>query len=285
MHRSAIHFLALSFTLTALAVSCGRNAFPNGPIVGTPTPTFTAPYLFSPTPSGAGTGETWTPTATPIVPTATWTPTFSPTLSPTSTPFRTPTLSMTAPPTGIAWDWAYVTSFDGTTCHASMRLAVNGVPETTANVYLTTPQGPVTLLYHASTWPGYASYELSRSLVYQPGFAYTLTTDTSIGTAFATVTAPGGNAQLSSDGTTVTWDVEGNADYVTVYCPESSMSFATNMATADISSPFRIPGAPFTTAGTYNYRFVQETFENSVTGATPGSFFNVGNDISRTIKR
>ena len=204
---------------------------------------------------------TFIPTSTPTGLTAA-TATITPTLSATATPHTTPNPSI--PSSGIFWDAGYV-SAGGT---SYLQMWVNGILSTTDAVTLTTPSGPIAYTSAASV------YYPSTPITYTPGGSYTLTANTSIGTATATLIAPGGNIAVAADGSTASWNVEGNEDWLTVTGPGGSTYKSYNY-TSDIDQPFLIPATAYPASGTYNVQMVAQSSTYNVTGAVAGSRFTI----------
>ena len=200
------------------------------------------------------------------------TATMTPTQNWMATPHSSPTY-MATPPMGIVWDPALIMNVNGAV-FSSLYLSVNGVLEATAGVTLTTPSGnvPYTFIAGGSGRGSYAYYGNSVTFVYQAGQPYTLTTVTSIGTATATVIAPGGNFTLAPDDSWISWLVEGNEDFVRVMnLAMLGFTYDSETITADIDSVFSIPPSAYPSPGNYQLTFHAQTSNYSVTGAAPGS--------------
>ncbi len=224
---------------------------------------------------------------TPVVPAGL--PTLQPTATPTETftaPYQTPTVSV--PPAGI-----YLVADTQNNFFTYVNLAVNGAPETTATVTLTTPSGPLSLPYFSGNPPSALAPYFTNAGAnlpgsdYQAGGVYTLTVATSIGTVSASVTAPGGSVNFASDGSQVSWAVEGDEDYATVtrVSPYGTtyQSFAT---VEDVTSPLSIPSSAYPTTGTSYYLtlFAQSTLYN-IPGTQAGSRWTITQVTTDTLSK
>ncbi len=208
---------------------------------------------------------------TPATPTPTGTATAVPSATPTTTPHMTPTISV--PGSGIFWGPAEIGSFPGVT--GWLSLAVNGSPESTAGVTLTTPSGNVPFTYSGVNG-SMAAYSPASSFTYIPGGTYTMTTVTSIGTATASLVAPG-PVSIAPDGSQASWTYEGNEDYVTVQELFSPYNFTlqTYNLTSDVDSPYSIPASAYPASGNYSVFPVAQSSTYNVTNAAAGSRFTV----------
>ena len=183
----------------------------------------------------------------PSTPTPTITPTF------TATPYQTPYYSLPVPG-GIHWWKARIiaTDCDPATDRCGnavgfIYLAVNGVPDATAGVTLTTPHGdlPLTLIggcedsYSETYFTCYRN-DFPTGWGVRKGDVFTLTTNTSIGVASSSVTAPGGPVSMSPDCRYVYWSGEGNNDTMDAYsrCASRDWYLDTSWSTSDIASPY-----------------------------------------------
>lgn len=165
-------------------------------------------------------------------------------------------------------------------------MSVNGAAETTAAITLTTPSGDVPLIYYSQYYPGYGYYGSAATFAYVPGGTYTLTTITSIGTATATLVAPGGGVSVSPDGSTASWNVEGNEDYINVWGGGlAGFSYQSGKTTSDVDTPFPIPSSAYPVPGTYRVEVVPQNATYNVTGAAPGSYFYIDDDEVMTVTR
>lgn len=134
-------------------------------------------------------------------------------------------------------------------------LTVNGVPETTASVVVTTPSGPVTVPYLGNS-NGMAVYYLANSSSYQFNGIYQMAVSTSLGTATsASVSAPG-NITGNAGSTSVTWTYEGNADGIVVVQQTGGPVTTYNSYTSigpDIDSPANLSSAYPVSTGSTSY--------------------------------
>lgn len=176
--------------------------------------------------------------------------------APVTVVLQAPTATPTQP---IVWDYCV---FSGSSAAATgtgqLKLSVNGNPESTDGVTLVGPGfgGPSNALTFAGATVDITNnrncgyYFTSGTFIYVAGTKYVLTTVTSAGTAAVTFTAPGGSVSISSNGTTITWNTEGNSDYVTVYdYLNPTMFYNSADATPDINSPFLVPAAVYSVYG------------------------------------
>jgi len=223
------------------------------------------------------------------VPNSTPTPTQTATTTPTGTyvpPHQTPTVSV--PPTGI-----YIVAGTSNSFSTVVDLAVNGAPETTATITLTTPSGTLSVPYFSGNPPSsLAPYFTNAGAnlpgsYYQAGGVYTLTVATSLGTVSASVTAPGGGVSFAPDGSQVSWAVEGDEDYVTV---TRASPYATTYQSfntfEDASSPWPIPGSAYPTTGCNYYLglYAQTTLYN-IPGTQAGSRWGITQVTTDTISQ
>jgi hypothetical protein len=202
-------------------------------------------------------------------------PTNTPTV--TSTPTSTPTCAITpvpytgAAPTGIFWDFASVSgNLNYGTSGASVQLSVNGYQETTAGVTLTgsdstsapmTYSGPITM--GSSTYSNY----LTNAFTYTAGVTYTLTTATSIGTASASLPAPG-NFTFAPDGSYVSWTTD--ATYEPIYLrPPGGNPYWQPLTCNHQPSPASIPVTAYA-FGPGNYE-LDANFSNATTVINNGT--------------
>ena len=192
--------------------------------------------------------------------------TFTPTFSPTTTPHITPTVPA-VPPSGIFWAPCEIVGGS-----SFFQMAVNGAPESTCGVTLTTPLGPIPYSYYSAVGT-YALYFATSIIPYVPGGSYTMTTVTSIGTAAATLIAPGGSVSMNASGTLATWAVEGNEDYITV--GNAGSNYQSFLITTDLDSPAIIPASAYPSPGTYYYDVVPQNTTYNITGAAPGSRYTI----------
>jgi hypothetical protein len=207
-------------------------------------------------------------------PTPTFTNTFTPTFSPTTTPHITPTVPA-VPPGGIFWAPCEIEGGS-----SFFQMAVNGAPESTSGVTLTTPSGPIPYTYYSAAG-AYALYYATSIIPYVPGGSYTMTTVTSIGTAAATLIAPGGSVSMNASRTIATWAVEGNEDYITV--GNAGSDYQSYLITTDLNSPATIPASAYPSLGTYYYDVVPQNTTYNITGAASGSRYTIKYMLSGTV--
>lgn len=203
----------------------------------------------------------------------------------------TPTPVISAGVSEIYWyiaDLSRYNSLGSADTYAEVYLSVNGAAETTAQVVLTGGSTPVTLPYNETLTLGnntYARYYLDGSAIqYQPGVTYTMSTQTSVGTAWASVVAPGG-IQYVSDRNTVSWASEGNKDRVYVENSSYSGTYDSLNTQADMDSVFSIPTSAYPTSGSYYVRTTCDTLVGSVNNAMPGSSLEASDILWTTITR
>ena len=194
------------------------------------------------------------------------------------------TITPVLPTTGIYWNSTVVKFTSGSTvacCSAAsnsaLHLLVNGLPESTASVTLSTPAGDIPYIY-GGTQLGCAEYHPNSysPLPYQPGGTYILTAITSIGTSSASGILPGVTAALSADHLTASWTVPGNADYVQVF-NNTTYLFPFYTPGPVALSPLSIPASAYATSGSYSVMMVLVN-KIAVTGATAGSFLSLINE-------
>lgn len=299
--KSWVFILILGVSIVAWIGGCIRPLSPVSPtppnptFTATPSPTntgtasatplFTSTASLAPTSTATATAtQTLTSTASDTATaaatstfsaTATFSQTPSPSETSTVTPHLTPTIPA-APPSGIFWPLCEIYLMNHTTNQASslFMLSVNGAVETTCAVTLTTPSGNVPFAYSGpSSYPNYAIYSPTTPILYQPGGTYTMTTITSIGTATASLTAPGGGVSISPDGLTTSWNVEGNEDYLNIKQTGGGYTYQSINYTMDLDSPFSVPASAYPAPGSYYVWLAAENTNYNVTGAAPGSYF------------
>jgi len=225
---------------------------------------------------GCSKGVSTTPTAMALggdTPTATltWTPFITP----------TPNASFTPPP-GLFCGAGISDS------HVDLILSINGAPETTAAVTLNTPGGPIGLVSSTPSSTDFLAHYFNPagSITYQPGWAYTLTVQTSVGSAAATVTAPGGLA-IAPDGSSASWAYEGNYDFIYVLDSNITVPFTYDSLklTSDLASPATIPATAYPHPGTYEFRLFVNNSTQDFPGAASGSVFSISTELIKNITR
>ncbi len=241
--------LAALAGLMATPWACSSNNNPTQPSASTATPVPFTPTATTPPCVNATTGFT-----------CTFTPTDTMTVTSTSTATVSPTPTVNVP---IHWAACGIDQANGSRT-ANLYLQVNGSPETTAGVTLISAAAGVTVAVpYQSYYAGYnASYYSVSGFNYQAGATYVILTATSAGTASATLLAPGGGVTVSLDGSTASWNVEGNNDVVDVY-PPGGGSFTYG---PDLVSPYSIPASAYSAPGTYQVDVIAQK-TGTVTGA------------------
>lgn len=166
--------------------------------------------------------------------------------------------------------------------------SVNGLAETSDTVILSGGDSPVTIPYSETVTLGAgacARYFMDNgSFQYQPGTQYTLSTQTSAGKAWASVTAPGG-IQYSPNGGTVSWSSEGTNDRVFVENYGYMETYDSLNTTPDANSTFTIPLSAFPSSGTYYISTTCKTVVNSVNNAMPGSSLQAKDEFWDSVTR
>lgn len=218
----------------------------------------------------------------PVTPAFPPTPTMTPSPAPTAYPTPHATPSYNPPSTGIYLVAEAQTGVINSNVRLNVNLSVNGAPETTDTVTLTTPSGsmPATFVQNAGN---NSQYSGSISSAYVPGGTYTLTAVTSIGTAVSTLTAPG-TMSIAANGSLATWSPEGNQDYLWIYGP-GGISYESYATTEDIDSPFSVPASAYPASGTYYVYGVAQQTTTNVTGADAGSYFTFSSFIMATVAK
>ncbi len=224
------------------------------------TPTFTFTYSNTPTDTSSS-----TPTNTSLLSTSTFT--FTKTATPVpGTPTFTPTPigTMGLMVVGIFLEdltnvsiSGYSYSVTATTC--TVYISTNLIPDTTAAVTLITPlNGSIPVTYTANTtYSGVSVAEYvaaSDSFTYVPNSPYSLYAVTSLGTAAATVNAPG-NITIAANGSTASAVYPGNYDSAVVeeISPAAVTTYQSPTGTS-VGSPFTYPVSAYPApAGTGTY--------------------------------
>lgn len=118
---------------------------------------------------------------------------------------------------------------------------MNGSTYSTAAVSIGS-NGVTTVVPFSSNSAGSSEYYGTFS-PYQAGQTYVLSSVTSAGTAAATMVAPGGGIAVNSNGTTVTWNHEGNSDRVQIQNANNPGVdiFNSSSLSSDVSSPYSVP--------------------------------------------
>ncbi len=204
----------------------------------------------------------------------------SPLPAPTATPapnplICTPTQTAGPPPNGIYWYSAQIegiTVSNGVTVvngiFAQVLLTVNGTAETTDTVNVSGPAGlsatiPYTdnVVVNGNT---YAQYQALLSNTYQTGGSYSLTTVTSIGTASATLTAPG-NITVAPDGSSASWSNGGMLNTVGIYSSAPATVYQTATCKSE-SSPFAFPLSNYSQSAFYTFTVDCQNMTNAISG-------------------
>ena len=290
--KTLFYFVAL-FLLILWPLACSSG--PTQPSSPTPTPTAVptstpcvnssqTPCTSTPTPTATNTPtNTWTPTKT-YTPTATSTPTKTATTTATDTPCGypgntcTPTMTPTANsslPTGIFVAGSAEQIVGSSSWGGIVDVSVNGRPESSDTVVLSTPSGPVTYAYQSSG-SGLAGFNLIlTSPAYQPGGNYQLTVYTSIGTATSAVLTAPGNITVNTSGSPASWTYEGNQDTVVVTGPPGTTYNSTTAIGPDADSPVILPPSAYPTPGTYTVAVNTVNQTQTFTNAALGSDFSL----------
>lgn len=166
--------------------------------------------------------------------------------------------------------------------------SVNSLAETSDQVVLTGGNGPLTIAYNQTVTLGgniYARYYLADGgFQYQAGTLYTLSIQTSVGTSWASITAPGG-ITYSVNGASVTWQTEGSNDRVYVEDSSYSGTYDSLNSQPDVDSVFTVPSAAFPSSGTYFLRATCETRVNIVNNAMAGSSLDASDELWDSVNR
>ncbi|HJT24661.1 MAG TPA: hypothetical protein VJ873_08805 [bacterium] len=203
----------------------------------------------------------------------------------------TPTPVISGGVSEINWyiaDLSRYNSLGSSDTYAEVYLSVGGQAESTATVVLSGYGSPVTLPYVETLTLGsstYARYYLDGTAIsYQPGVSYTLSTQTSVGTAWASVVAPGG-IRYGNTGDTVSWSSEGTKDRVYVENSSYSGTYDSLNSHADVDSMFTIPASAYPTSGSYFVRTTCDTVVTSVNNAMTGSSLEASDMLWATVSR
>jgi hypothetical protein len=237
---------ALMFMVLIWPLACTKKfavSLPSIPAI--PTATFTV----TDTPC-SGCTPTFTPTTTDTrTPTKTATPTNTVFVPPTLTPTPNPTTTI---PMGLFIAASFVGSltdtglgYPVTSVLTLVTISVNRASETTATMSLTTPSNgviPLTYLqssslgtYDVSQYGSYTQYD------YVPNGLYSFAATTSLGTAYASLNAPGG-ISYNTNGTSVTATYPGNLDQAGVSrIYPAPVSTYTSPSGVNLGSPFTYP--------------------------------------------
>lgn len=204
-------------------------------------------------------------------------------LAPLPGPTSTPTVTATATcmgipqstPSGSGIDWAAGGVAEGSNYggapyfYGELYLAVNGVAVTNAGVTLTgNGMSPLPLVYNGPVTQGGAVYSdyLSTQLpgVLASGVTYTLTTTTSAGTAYASLTMPD-LGSLAADGSAATFTGPAMNTSVQVYNSSFSLTYLSGNC-GQISSPFLVPNSAYPTPGNYLFALERANYTANITG-------------------
>jgi hypothetical protein len=185
--------------------------------------------------------------------------------------------SPTAIPNGIYWRAAGVSHGDSGATQISLvqlHQAVNRLPETTASVTVAGSDGVTFQVPCTGTTiidgQSYAVYQRTGGFAYTVGVTYQLTSITSIGTAAASLEAPGGITH-NAEYTQSSWTAEGNGDFVMVTDPSYDITF--NTTGLDAVSPVNIPSSAYPSPGQYRLTTTVSNVTLAVAGAAAGSGF------------
>jgi hypothetical protein len=161
--------------------------------------------------------------------------------------------------------------------YANLTLQVTDQPVTDATIYLngTGFSSPITLSFTAATTQGnqvYSRYDCLVGFNYQPGNSYSLTSETSLGTASATLIAPG-NISIASDGSQISWTISGTETDAQVYDGPDASGTKIYYSTTSLPSPFNLPNSLFSNPGIYSVSVQVVNTTNSIPGAAGGALF------------
>ena len=261
-----------TYSVNPVSPSAGANATntPGGP---GPSPTFTY------TPGG----PVPTATFTPVVPTATHTPNPTSTFTPSGgTPTYSPTPSGTfTPPMGLWVVGAYVDalenlsisgiSYSVTLNGVTVDISVNHNAETTDGVTFITPlNGSIPVTYTATANMGtysYAEYTTAVSWVYVVNDSYSLAVSSSLGTATASVNAPG-DITIASNGSTASAVYPGTYQAAVVESASTGVTTYVSPTGTSVGSPYTYPSSayPYSSPATYYTAYSAGVTDFSVTG-------------------
>lgn len=197
------------------------------------------------------------------------TATSTPTITITGTITQTPTTTATATntPVSTATPNLYIDCFiNGVNSSISywFTLRVGGV----SYQYATITVNSDTLVYNA----GSSVYTQNGATgPYVAGINYNVTIQTQYGTYTGSVMGPGGNEAVTND--VVTYDYDGDGDFVLVRDSGNNIVYNTTDYYADIDTGFTIPGSAYSSgSGDYNVSIYPDSgINNSFTGPTvPG---------------
>jgi hypothetical protein len=197
----------------------------------------------------------------------------------------TPTPSISAGVSEINWysvSLSRTNEFSYFSQIVDVYFSVNGQAEASDKVILTGGSAPVTIPYDETVTIGggvYARYYLGDgTFQYQPGTLYTVSTQTSVGTAWASIVASGG-INYSPNGGTVNWVSEGTNDRVYVETSGFSGTYDSLNTTTDVNSNFTIPLSAFPSSGTYYIRTTCKTVVGTVNNAMAGSSLQASDEF------
>jgi hypothetical protein len=199
------------------------------------------------------------------------------TLSPGAGPTATPTCD--APPSasscasGIMWGYGQLVSQSGLSSsgYAELLLAVNCAPYSTAGVTVTGAGGvTIPLVYTnqsiALSGTTYSDYGTGGMVMWGYGQAYTLTSVTALGTAYATLVLPP-PPNISVNGSTVNW--AGPAQFTIIDVDNSvGNRVYTSSACWSATSPFSMPATAYSGPGTYTVNGNCINFTATITGGS-----------------
>ncbi len=280
--------------LSLAPIACQKSYVlaPVSPLSLTPTPTSNVPVATA-TFTTTSNVSSPTPTSTGLIPTSTFT--ITPTLV-SGTPTFTPTPTTFVPPTGLWVVGIFLESVDNiafegvtetaTTTDCEVYISTNLTPDTTAAVTLITPlNGSVPVTYTANTtYSGVSVAEYvaaANSFTYVPNSPYSLYAVTSLGSAAATVNAPG-DITIAADGSMASAVYPGNYDSAVVeeISPAAVTTYQSPTGTS-VGSPFTYPTSAYPApagTGTYGVAYNAAVTDTSVTSAAVGSAW-VGDEV------
>lgn len=206
---------------------------------------------------------------------------IAPLPGPTPTPTCVAIPQTTPIASGINWGEALVgsgTSWGSTFISASLYMTVNGAVETTDGVTFTgTGISPIALKYqgpYTITGTAYAWYYYQGTSPMTGGGTYTLTSVTSIGTAWATLPLPN-DPTISPDGLTATWSGPSMFNVVAVVPSAGGLTYESSLCWS-ASSPFSIPNSAYPSPGNYGPIVERLNYTTSITGGT--GYMRIFND-------
>jgi hypothetical protein len=109
---------------------------------------------------------------------------------------------------------------------------------------------------------------------YTAGVDYTVTIQCEYGIYTTAILGPGGNIDVTGD--VVTYDYEGNSDYVVVFDGTGTPTYNSQNYYPDIDTGFTIPGTAYPSLGVYTVDVVMKSdFTSAFTGPITPSFGHI----------